>query len=240
MEHVVIVQGRPQQRGQTRHQVGPADHGLVVVVGAQAQGRVRRSGPRDARDDPDLLPVRVLPGELARRPRRRPGRRRRRPAGAPAARRPRRSRRPTGGQVIRPSASSRAVRAAAGPARPGVSEPSAEASSRPIAAASVGLAADQVGGRDQRVEPGRAGPSRTRRCAPRSRARPRRAPGRRRGCRTGRRARARRRSLVVTHLASSQLGSFGVVVLDPGLDRAAAPCSNVSTRDQPHVAVVGA
>src|SRR5690348_14994958 len=60
----VVLQCRGQQLEQLRHQVGPAHDGLVVVVGSQAQGTVRRSVTRRPCDDADLLPVGVLAGEL--------------------------------------------------------------------------------------------------------------------------------------------------------------------------------
>ena len=49
-----------------RDQVGALTTDCVVVVGAQAQGAVRRPGARHAGDDPHLLAVGVLRGEQLR------------------------------------------------------------------------------------------------------------------------------------------------------------------------------
>src|SRR5690606_323980 len=62
----LVLERGGQQLQQPGHQVRPADDRLVVVVGAQSQSAVGRTGTGRARHDADLLPVGVLGGEPRR------------------------------------------------------------------------------------------------------------------------------------------------------------------------------
>ena len=175
-----MVQGGTQQGRSARAPGRAADHRLVVVVRAQPQRAVRRPGPR-------RRPRRSAPpgGRGARR--RTPPRRVGSSGIASSASGGSTSRSTTAAQPVtsRPprDRGQRGLESRSGGScscSTGVSDPAADSSSRPIAAASVGLAAYELARWRPARRAGRAGPSRPRRCATRSRGPPPPARGRRR------------------------------------------------------------